>query len=107
MIVVRDVFQAKFGRGDELVQAYKEMFTQMEGGPGGVRGARLLTDLSGPFFTIVMELEFDSLGAWEEFRQQLFTRPEFGESFARSADAIESGRADLYTLEAEWRAGGQ
>ena len=107
MIIVRDVFQAKFGRGDELVQAYKEMFTQMEGEPGALRGARLLTDLSGTFFTVVLELEFESLAAWEEFRRQLFTRPEFAESFARSADAIESGRADLYTLEAEWKAGGQ
>jgi len=31
MILVRDVFQAKYGRGDELVKLFKEINDQMAG----------------------------------------------------------------------------
>ena len=46
MIVVRSVFQAKYGKGDELVQLIKE---SKEIWPSE-RKYRLMTDLSGPFF---------------------------------------------------------
>ena len=64
MILVRDVFRAKYGRGDELVALFKEAFAQM---PDAMKtgSSRLMTDLSGPYFTIVTEYEVESLAAWE------------------------------------------
>jgi len=97
MIFVRIVFQAKFGKGGELAQ-------QMASGgrpPGGERW-RVLTDLaSGPFDTVVMELEMPSLAVWEERRGQVFADPAFRDMQARTADLIESGRTELYTIEAQ------
>src|SRR5215204_6227444 len=62
MILVRIVFQAKFGKGGALAQ-------QMASGgrpPGGERW-RLLTDLSsGPFDTVVMELEMPWRIGWDD-----------------------------------------
>lgn len=49
MIEVRNVFQAKYGNGDELVQLIKK--GQAMWPPG--RNARLFTDLSGQFFTVL------------------------------------------------------
>ena len=97
MILARMVFRAKFGKGGELAQ-------QMAAGdrPPGVERWRILTDLSsGPFDTVVMELELPSLAAWEERRGQVFADPAFREMAARTADLIESGRTELFTSEAQ------
>ena len=49
MMVARQVFQAKYGRGDELVALFKELNARLqEGGEAGV-SFRILTDASGPF----------------------------------------------------------
>lgn len=53
MIQVRNVFQAKYGKGVELIQFRKE---GQEMWPLGC-SSRLLTDPSGPSFTVVGESE--------------------------------------------------
>ena len=100
MIVVRNVFQAKFGRAGELAQAMAESMRQPTDAPGAPRAWRVLTDLSGPFDTVVLEVEGESLAEWERVRGELFARPEFRESFARTAELVVSGRNELYTIEA-------
>ena len=100
MIVVRNVFQAKYGHGDEVVAAFKSGLAHARE-EGGVQGWRLLTDLSGPFFTIVMELEVDSLAAWAEARARQFENEAVRESFGATVDLVESGRLELYTVEAQ------
>lgn len=61
-------------------------------------GGRILTDASGPFFTVVHEFEVESLGAWERMFGENMRRPEFGQWFARTVPLIESGRRDFYTV---------
>lgn len=101
MIIVRYVFQARFGQGDAMVKAYKEVGALIREQLPQVRRSRVLTDLSGPFATIVNELEFESLAAWEASRPAMFSSPVFGELMARTGDTIESGHAEFYTLEDE------
>lgn len=60
MIQVRDVFQAKYGRGDALVEIFKEA---AEKWPSGYARQRILTDMSGRFFTVVTETEVANLEA--------------------------------------------
>ena len=62
---------------------------------------RVLTDLSGQFDTVILEFEAESLAEWETMRAQLFSRPEFRNSFARTADLVSTGRNELYTIEAQ------
>ena len=96
MIVVRYVFQAKFGRGDEMVQAYKAASEQLSTQATAVRRARLLTDLTGPFFTVVNELEFDSLADWETYRGQIFSNPVFQQMMAQTGDPSIGPRRGLH-----------
>ncbi len=96
MILVRNVFQARYGRGDELVALFKEARQQRPGQPE----ERILTDASGPFFTVVVEMTVESLGAWEQLQAQEFSRPEFGEWFARMIPLVESGYREFYNIEA-------
>lgn len=95
MLVVRDVFQARYGRGNELVALLKETFPQL----GQEHTYRILTDASGPFFTVVTEVEVASLAEWEQMMVKVFNMPEFGEWFNRMTPLVESGRREFYHLE--------
>ncbi len=96
MIVVRQVFRAKYGRGDELVALFQE-FAQRQAAEGGAwQGLRLLTDASGPFFTVVTESEVESLGAWERLFGESMARPWMGEWFGRMTALVESGSREFY-----------
>jgi hypothetical protein len=94
MIVVRGVFQAKYGKGNELVQLLKEGNAMWPSG----RNARILTDLSGPFFTVVSEAEYDSFGAWEASAGGIFGDPRFAAWFERMTALVEGGRREFYNL---------
>jgi hypothetical protein len=68
---------------------------------------RILTDLSGPFDTVIQELEVESLAEWERLRGVMFSNPEFQEAEASLPDVIESGQTEYYTIEAAWSGSGE
>jgi hypothetical protein len=100
MLLVRDVFQAKYGRGDELVALFREIAGRWQRGEHAVelRGNRILTDASGPFFTIVTELEVADFATWQQFMAEEFAMPEFGDWFGRMMPLVESGRREFYNI---------
>lgn len=95
MIVVRDVFQAKYGRGDELVALFREAWEML---PGFARSGRILTDASGQFFQVVTEIQVESLGEWERIMREEMANADFGPWFTRMTELVESGRRDFYTI---------
>ncbi len=98
MILVRDVFQAKYGKDGKLAQLFKDASEQWDSESQTKYARRLLTDLSGPFFTVVTETEVDSLAEFQKFLSESFSRPDFGERFARMEGLVESGQRELYTI---------
>jgi hypothetical protein len=97
MIVDRSVFQAKSGKADELVALFKEVGDKVTWARN--RTWRVLTDRSGPFDTVVLETEWESLGEWEKNFAQMFSDPELRDILARSAPLVESGRREFYNVE--------
>ena len=96
MIQVRLEFQAKFGRAGDLAAA----FTAYSATPVGQRAhVRILTDLSGPFDTVVEELEFESFDAWQRSSAAMFADPAARELFGKTAELIASGHKEFYTIE--------
>lgn len=95
MIVVRGVFQAKYGKSDELVNLFKEYDREW---PTQGTNRRILTDLSGPFFTVISEAEFESFSGWEAEAKELFADERFGAWFERMVPLVESGHREFYTL---------
>ena len=95
MILVRDVFQAKYGKGGELVALFKEVTQRWP----AMALDHILTDASGPFYTVVTETTLESLAAWEQRMAEIFSKPEFGEWFARMMPLVESGRREFYNIE--------
>lgn len=95
MKLVRDVFQAKYGKGGELMALFKEGHKSW----GEGYTFRIFTDASGSFFTVVTETEVESLAAWEEMAAKLFAHSAFGDWFARMQPLVESGRREFYNVE--------
>jgi hypothetical protein len=96
MLVARQVFRAKYGRGDELVTLFREFNTRMREGDDGGPRFRILTDLTGPFFTVVTEVEVESLSDWEGRFRASMDRPWIGEWFSRTAQLVETGSREFY-----------
>ncbi len=100
MILVRNIFQAEFGKAGELAKTMKasaELMGKMYGGK-----ARVFTDLSGTYDTVVLEIEVESLGTWEQKRAEMFASPEFAsqmEEIASGSNLITGGRAEFFTIE--------
>jgi len=95
MLVVRNIFHAKYGMGDALVQLLKSDPEIWAAG----KNLRILTDASGPFFTVVSEFSFDSFAAWEASQQQEFSLPQFGEWFAKMIPLVESGSREFWSVQ--------
>jgi hypothetical protein len=95
MILVRSVFQAKYGKGGDLVALFKEARQKWPESTAD----RVLTDASGPFFTVVVETEVESLAEWERRIAEIFALSEFGDWFARMTPLVESGRREFYNIE--------
>jgi hypothetical protein len=96
MILVRMVFQAKFGKAGELAAAFKAF-----GSSGAMPGAnvRVFTDLSGPFDTVVQEIEAESLDAYQRSQAAMFADPKMRDLLGKTGDLIVSGHKEYYTIE--------
>ena len=105
MIIVRTVFQGSYGKGGELAAAQTAAAKQFIAEIGGNHRWKVMTDLSGPFDTVVMEVEVASLAEWESLRSRLFASAAFREAMAASLAATHaltvSGRTEYWTVEAQ------
>jgi hypothetical protein len=102
-ILVRFICQAKFGKASEVVAGFKQSGEIVRTIVAPNIRTRLLTDLSGPFDTVVQEIEVESLAEWERLRAMIFSNPEIQEAEAALSSLIKSGRTEYCTIEAEWR----
>ena len=98
MLLARQVFQAKYGRGDELVALFQELNTRLQEEDEPGPRFRILTDASGPFFTVVTEIEVENFAAWEGGFRKAMDRPWMGEWFSRMTPLVESGSREFYTI---------
>lgn len=96
MMLVRQVFQAKYGHGDELVALFKEFHAAAD--VPNRDSARILTDASGQFFTVVTEYQVESLAAWEAAFTTLMSSPDMGPWFARMTAVTESGSREFFNI---------
>jgi hypothetical protein len=99
MILHRAVFQAKFGKANDLVAAFKQSTGIMTAEQVEALQPRILTDLSGPFDTVVLETTHESLAAFEQFTKALWAVMDADEEPSPTEGLIESGRNEHYTIE--------
>ena len=96
MIQVREVFRVRFGQAKEAIALAHEGVAIEE--KYGGKGSRILADVTGDHYTLVMEQEFESLAAFEEGLQRTFQSPEFRAWYPRFASLIDSGRREIFRI---------
>ena len=93
MFVVRNIFQLRFGKAKEAVPIAKEMesLNQRLGGPPG----RILVDVVGDFYTLVLEFPVNSLAELETRTGQIMGNSEWQSCYSRLVPLVESGRREI------------
>lgn len=97
MILVRDVFQIHPESMREAKAIVKEMLAlEKEIGAGP---QRLLTDLTGEYYTMVLEGQFTSLGDFETALGTAFADPRWRPIYDRFRPLIRGGRREVFRIE--------
>jgi hypothetical protein len=101
MVVIRNVFRLKFGKAREAVALFKEGIAIQKklGASAGIDvSTRLLTDVTGPFYTVVLELNVPNLGAFEAAAPKLMGDKDWQANYQKIAALVESGEREIFTL---------
>lgn len=97
MIVIRNVFRLKFGKAREAVALFKEGVA-IQKRAGATFQARILTDLTGPFYTVALELTVPSLAAFENEAPRFMGDKDFQANYQKLTPLVESGYREIFTV---------
>jgi hypothetical protein len=89
MIVVINEFQVEPSKIKQATEAAKAAQAQI--GKLGHTPHKILTDVTGAFYTLMFVGEFESLGAMEKAMQGVMSDPGFQQAYQPLRDAIRSG----------------
>jgi predicted LPLAT superfamily acyltransferase len=96
MIVVRNVFQLKFGKAREAKEAMKTMIA-LNRKMGFAKESRVLTDVTGPFYTMVLELTFPSLADLDR-EQSMMGDAAWKDAYAKFVPLVRSGHREVFNV---------
>lgn len=99
MVVIRNVFRLKFGKAREAVALMKEGRAIEKRVMSGLDySSRILTDVTGPFYTLVLELTVPTLASFESNAPRLFGDKEWQAHYQKMAALVESGSREVFTI---------
>jgi hypothetical protein len=95
MIVIRNTFQLKYGKAKDA----KAIIAQMRAN-GGMKQdeSRVLTDVTGAFYTMVLEFTAKDLATWEANQSQDLANPALRPLFQQFSELVETGNREIYTV---------
>lgn len=94
MIQVRDVFRLKFGMAREVKASMKEAKTLM----GDMGNSRMLFDLVGPSYTMVMESTYKNLAEFESAHANMRSKEWQDWYHKKFVPLIDSGYREIFTV---------
>jgi hypothetical protein len=97
MILVRDVFQLRFGAAREAMTLWREglEFVQRT---GVARDVRLLTDLAGPYYTLVLESTYGSLAEYDRELHEATDDATWRAWYARFVPLVQGGHREIFNI---------
>jgi hypothetical protein len=99
MVVIRNVFRLKFGKAREAVALMKEGLAIQKRALSGVDfSTRLLTDVTGPFYTLVLELTVPNLASFDGAAPRLFGDKEWQANYQKLAELVDSGHREIFSI---------
>jgi hypothetical protein len=96
MILVREIFQLKFGKAKEAISLMKEGLAISKS--FGFVPDRLLTDLAGPYYTLVMESTYQNLAEFEKSAQSEMVNEDFRKWYQKFVLLVDSGKREIFTI---------
>jgi hypothetical protein len=97
MIVVRNTFRLKFGQAREALAIMKEAIA-IQKRAGVDIPQRLMTDLSGQFYTIVLELTVPSLTALEQLMPKTMGDKDWQANYQKLLPLVLSGEREIFSI---------
>ena len=99
MIIVRNVFHLKFGKAKEAIAIWKDILEAVKKSNLHSPEMRLLSDLSGASYTLVVELHLKSFLDMNPNQVIWATTPAFQELYEKFKPLCESGTKEYYKIE--------
>lgn len=96
MIVVRDIFQLQFGKAKEATVLLKQGREALE--RDGYPAQRLLVDVTGDYYTLVMESTFDDLASYESSMATVGTSETWQDVYKRFTPLVRTGRREVFRV---------
>ena len=96
MILVRNTFQLHFGKAKDAKAVIKGGMKSLTA-PGLIEH-RAYIDLTGPFYTLVLENTWESMGAFEKALADLGNKKEWQEWYAKLLPLVQSGPREIYSV---------
>ncbi|MGZ8376339.1 MAG: NIPSNAP family protein [Gemmatirosa sp.] len=97
MILVRDVFQLRFGAAREAMTLWREGLAFVKRS-GVARDVRLLTDLAGPYYTLVLESTYGSLSEYEHELHDTTDDGTWRAWYARFVPLVQAGHREIFNV---------
>ena len=96
MIVVRDIFNLKFGKAKDakaLMSEAKEITKKY-----GFNQMRALTDLTGQSYRLILESEWNSLGDWENSMKNGTGASDWQKWYQKFIPLVDSASREIMTI---------
>jgi hypothetical protein len=97
MILVRNVFRLKFGKAREAVAILKDGIA-IHKKFGSEMSTRLLTDITGEFYTLVLEITVPSLTALESMQPRIMGDKDWQANYQKFIPLVESGTREVFAI---------
>jgi hypothetical protein len=97
MIIVRNTFQLRFGKAREALAIMKEGIA-IQKRAGVDVSQRLLTDMTGAFYTIVLELTLPNLAALDTMMPKVMGDKDWQANYQKLLPLVESGQREIFTV---------
>ncbi len=96
MILVRDIFHLKFGKAKEALAMWKDAIRMMGNTPH--QPDRVLTDLTGEYYTLIMESTFDNLTDYENGMKGEMQTDEWRKWSQKFTELVIDGRREIFNI---------
>lgn len=93
MFLIRNVFKCKPGQAKNVIERLQKSMALMED-----TKQRVLVDHVASFWTVVLEIETESIGKWEQQFKEYGERADVQEAMKGYLDSVESGYREVFRI---------
>ena len=100
MIIERNTFYLKFGKAKESIEIWKQILEEAKKSTVKSPEMRLLSDISGSAYTLVLEMHIGSLVDLNSKNTIWATHPSFQEMYQKFIPLCDRAEREYYRIEA-------